>query len=211
MNGWRKQGWRKLRFVIVKVEDESKWRHWVYWYLLKMANIILPFTQEKEYFFYLPMTFLNYLSLKIWSNLGQIYLIDRVQNVKMRLGLAHLYWIYPSDKCQARIKTPESHPRPTKPMWPDLRSVWVDTNRNLYANSQSPVPLGCGNVISPAFRRERDKALFIKNNNNNGTTCEREPASLILFFPLTVHGTHTRTGSSTRSSTIFCWALPYCH
>lgn len=79
-------------------------------------------------------------------------------------------------------------------MWPALRSVWVDTNRNLYANTQSPVPWGCGNVISPAFRRERDKALFIKKRQ--GTACEREPAS--HYCPLVACGMHTWPDSSRR-------------
>jgi len=98
-------------------------------------------------------------------------------------------------QCQARIKTPESHPRPTKPMWPALRSVWVDTNRNLYANTQSPVPLGCGNGISPAFRRERDKALFIKNVKGQHV---KENLPLSYSCPLVVCGTQTWPGSSTR-------------
>lgn len=98
-------------------------------------------------------------------------------------------------QCQARIKTPESHPRPTKPMWPALRSVWVDTNRNLYANTQSPVPLGCGNVISPAFRRERDKALFIKNVKGQHV---KEHLPLSYSFPPIVCGIHTWPDSSTR-------------
>lgn len=79
-------------------------------------------------------------------------------------------------------------------MWPALRSVWVDTNRNLYANTQSPVPWGCGNVISPAFRRERDKALFIKEGR--GTACEREPAS--HYCPLVACGMHRWPDSSRR-------------
>lgn len=98
-------------------------------------------------------------------------------------------------QCQAQIKTPESHPRPTEPVWPALRSVWVDTNRNLYANTQSPVPLGCGNVISPAFRRERDKALFIKYVKGQRV---KENLPLSSYCPLVVCGTRTLSDSSRR-------------